>query len=443
MPVCRAEVHQKAGRTTTMDYMQEAPQLIETDAEMASRPNGNGVADGNELGIWQLNTHDAVRYHWRVWELTGLIQPAGMSRPLHLLRAILINALVTLLFPLTLLAKLFFTHSLQELCENLTITITDIAANFKFINVYLVRRQLAEIRRLLQQLDRRAIGVQHPEELQALQLAINMARNSFRIFAGIFVFGTALSCLRVTISRERTLLYPAWFGIDWQHSDAAYLCLCGYQLFGLAVQALQDCANDSYPPAYLCILTGHMRALELRVRRIGYPAWSSRSVSCDHQRWRRAVHVELCSCIDDYINIIKLHAIIQQILSIACLAQFLCSAAVQCTVGMHFLYVTDSNDLSAMALSMVFFIAVTLEVFIICYFGDRMRGQSEKLCDAFYACNWVDQTPQFRRILIITLMTSQQTFCIYAGGYIAVTLKTFVQVIRSTWSVFTLLLRAK
>ncbi|EDW62699.1 odorant receptor 2a [Drosophila virilis] len=426
-----------------MDYLQEAPQLIETDVEMASRRDGHGNRVGYEIRIWQLNTHDAVRYHWRVWQLTGLIQPAGMSRPLYLVRAILINALVTLLFPLTLLAKLFFTHSLQELCENLTITITDIAANFKFINVYLVRRQLFEIRHLLRRLDRRAIDVQHPEELEALQLAVNMARKSFRIFAGIFVLGTALSCLRVTISRERTLLYPAWFGIDWQHSDAAYFCVCGYQLLGLTVQALQDCANDSYPPAYLCILTGHMRALELRVRRIGYPVWSTRSDSYNQQHYRRIAHVELCRCIDDYINIIKLHAIIQQILSIACLAQFLCSAAVQCTVGMHFLYVTDSNDLSAMALSMVFFIAVTLEVFIICYFGDRMRGQSEKLCEAFYACNWVEQTPQFKRTLVITLMTSQQTFCIYAGGHIAVTLRTFLQVVRSTWSVFTLLLRAK
>ncbi|XP_017869519.1 PREDICTED: odorant receptor 2a [Drosophila arizonae] len=384
-----------------------------------------------------LDTHEALSYHWRVWELTGLIRPSGRSRSRYLLQAISLNVLVTLLFPLTLLARLILTRNLQELCENLTITITDIAANFKFINVFLVRRQLDRIRELLQVLDRRALSVQHPEELDALRQAVSTARRSFRIFAGIFVVGTLLSCIRVAIAKERRLLYPAWFAVDWLSSDLAYVCICCYQLFGLIVQAIQDCANDSYPPAYLCVLTGHMRALELRVRRLGYPGHP------ECPPWCRIVQLELHDCIEDFIHISQLHASIQQILSIACLAQFICTATVQCTVAMHFLYVTDSHDLSAMMLSSVFFLAVTLEVFIICYFGDRMRSQSEQLCDAFYACNWLDQSPQFRRLLVFTLMRSQRTFCIYAGGYIAVTLETFEQVIRSTYSAFTLLLRAK
>ncbi|XP_030080079.1 odorant receptor 2a [Drosophila hydei] len=384
-----------------------------------------------------LSTHEALSHHWRVWELTGLIQPAGMSRLRYLIQAISLNVLVTLLFPLTLLARLILTRNLQELCENLTITITDIAANFKFVNVFLVRRQLDQIRELLQVLDRRALSVQHPEELQALKQAVSMARNSFRIFAGIFIFGISLSCIRVAIAKERRLLYPAWFAVDWHSSDVAYVAICCYQLFGLIVQAIQDCANDSYPPAYLCVLTGHMRALELRVRRLGHP----RRPDCPP--WYRSTQLQLCDCIEDFINISMLHAAIQQILSVACLAQFLCTATVQCTVAMHFLYVSDSHDLSAMMLSTVFFIAVTLEVFIICYFGDRMRSQSEQLCDAFYACNWLDQTPQFRRMLLFTLMRSQKPFCIYAGGHIAVTLETFEQVIKSTYSAFTLLLRAK
>ncbi|KAH8420658.1 hypothetical protein KR222_004636, partial [Zaprionus bogoriensis] len=386
----------------------------------------------------QLDTHSGVEYHWQVWQLMGLIRPSGMPRHWFLLRGIVINVLVTLFFPLTLLAKLFFTYSLRELCENLTITITDLVANLKFINVFLVRRQLQEIRQLLRQLDKRAMQLRNGEEIAALRQAVLTAQRSFRTFAGIFVFGTTLSCIRVAIGQERQLLFPAWFGLDWRQSDWAYFLIYSYQLFGLIVQALQDCANDSYPPAYLCILTGHMRALELRVRRIGYPDRDSESeqelnphLLYDHRRRRRVVYAQLCACLEDYMNILKLHSIIQEILSIACLAQFMCSAAVQCTVAMHFLYVADSNDLSAMMLSLVFFSSVTLEVFIICYFGDGLRSQSEALLDAFYACNWIDQLPHFKRNLIITLQRAQRPCFIYAGGYIAVTLETFVQVRKS------------
>lgn len=414
-----------------------------------------------------LDTHSAVAYHWKVWQLMGLVQPPGMSRHWFIVRRIVINSLVTLLFPLTLLAKLFFTHSLRELCENLTITITDTVANLKFINVFLVRRQLHEIRELLLQLDERAVRVGNVEELSALRHAVQTARRGFCVFACIFVFGTALSCFRVAIAQERQLLFPAWFGVDWQNSDVAYRLIYAYQLFGLSVQALQDCANDSYPPAYLCILTGHMRALELRVRRIGYGSWQEGSeLSLER---RHAIYAELCDCIIDYINILKLHGIIQEILSVACMAQFVCSAAVQCTVAMHFLYVADVHDMSAMILSLVFFLSVTLEVFIICYFGDQLRTQSEALREAFYDCNWMDQLPQFGRNLIVTLQRAQRPCYIYAGGYIAVTLETFVkvgrgrllfgfiveflidsflccffwQVMRSTYSAFTLLLRAR
>ncbi|KAH8292856.1 hypothetical protein KR044_001175, partial [Drosophila immigrans] len=375
----------------------------------------------------ELDTHSAVDYHWGVWQLMGLIQQEGSSRFQFLLRSLAINVLVTLLFPLTLMTKLFFTYSLRELCENLTITITDIVANLKFFNVFLVRRQLYEIKALLRILDRRALAVNDPDELAVLRQAVNTSRLSFRTFGGIFVFGTALSCFRVAIAKERQLLYPAWFGIDWKRSNVVYVLIYMYQLFGLIIQAIQDCANDSYPPAYLCILIGHMRALELRIRRIGYPS-PVPHIRFDRRAYERAAYYELRDCIEDYVLILRLHLIIQKILSVACLAQFMCSAAVQCTVAMHFLYVADSKDLSAMILSLVFFSAVTLEVFIICYFGDRMRSQSEELLNAFYACNWTDQSRRFKRNLIFTLVRTQRPSYILAGGYIAVTLETFLQV---------------
>lgn len=380
-----------------------------------------------EENLMELDTHSAVSYHWRVWELMGLMQPANISRLQFLTRSVFINVLVTLLFPLTLLVNLFFTNGLQELFENLSITITDIVANLKFINVFLVRQQLREIQDVLRELDKRAMTVCNQQELQVLHQSVRTARNSFRTFAGIFLFGTALSCNRMAIARNRQLLYPAWFGVDWHRSDLAYWLISVYQMLGLAVQAMQNCANDSYPPAYLSILTGHMRALELRVRRIGYPS-PMPHIHHNRAKYQQCVYLELCDCIEDYIKILRLHVIIQEVLSVACMAQFVCSAAVQCTVAMHLLYAVNSNDLSTMILSLVFFVAVTLEIFIICYFGDRMFTQSETLFDAFYACNWMDQLPQFKRNLIITLIRSQRPYLIYAGGYISVTLKTFVQV---------------
>lgn len=327
---------------------------------------------------------------------------------------------------MSLLARLLFTTNMAGLCENLTITITDIVANLKFANVYMVRKQLHEIRSLLRLMDARARLVGDPEEISALRKEVNIAQGTFRTFASIFVFGTTLSCVRVVVRPDRELLYPAWFGVDWMHSTRNYVLINIYQLFGLIVQAIQNCASDSYPPAFLCLLTGHMRALELRVRRIGCRTEKSNKGQT-YEAWREEVYQELIECIRDLARVHRLREIIQRVLSVPCMAQFVCSAAVQCTVAMHFLYVADDHDHTAMIISIVFFSAVTLEVFVICYFGDRMRTQSEALCDAFYDCNWIEQLPKFKRELLFTLARTQRPSLIYAGNYIALSLETFEQ----------------
>ncbi|EDV45599.1 uncharacterized protein Dere_GG12926 [Drosophila erecta] len=390
----------------------------------------------------ELDTHSAVYYHWRVWELTGLMRPPGVANLRYLVYSITVNLVVTVLFPVSLLARLLFTTNMAGFCENLTITITDIVANLKFANVYMVRKQLHEIRSLLRLMDARARLVGDPEEISALRKEVNIAQSTFRTFGSIFVFGTILSCIRLVVRPHRELLYPAWFGVDWMHSTRNYVLITIYQLFGLVVQAIQNCASDSYPPAFLCLLTGHMRALELRVRRIGSRKENS-TEGQSYEAWREEVYQELVECIRDLMRVHRLREIIQRVLSAACMAQFACSAAVQCSVAMHFLYMADEHDHTAMIISIVFFLAVTLEVFVICYFGDRMRTQSEALCDAFYDCNWVEQLPKFKRELLFTLARTQRPSLIYAGNYIALSLETFEQVMRFTYSVFTLLLRAK
>jgi len=287
------------------------------------------------------------------------MRPPGISRLAYRVYAVVINLLVTLLFPCSLLARLLFTTNMAGMCENLTITITDIVANLKFANVYLVKSHLYEIRSLLRLMDARARRIGDPEELRALKREVDIARGSFRVFARIFVFGTALSCFRLVIRPDRELLYPAWFGVDWMHSTRNYVFINLYQLFGLVVQAVQNCASDSYPPAFLCLLTGHMRALELRVRRIGYRA---EGLTGNDDSWREEVYEELVECIRDLMRVHQLRKIIQRILSVPCMAQFACSAAVQCTVAMHFLYMADDNDLTAMIISIVFFTAHTYSV---------------------------------------------------------------------------------
>lgn len=122
----------------------------------------------------------------------------------------------------------------------------------------------------------------------------------------------------------------------------------------------------------------------------------------------------------------RLHKTIQEIISIACLAQFVCTGLAQCTIGVYMLYV--GMDYSKLLNIMIFFIAVTLEILILCHFGDQLCQKSEQLTLAIYSCNWMDQNKRFKLALTLLLRRSQKTMVIMAGNLIPVRLPTFVQV---------------
>ncbi|XP_058988261.1 odorant receptor 2a-like [Musca domestica] len=401
----------------------------------------NALTDNNKNIYSKLDTNVAFEYHWKVWRWTGIKPPQDMNPQLYRLYAIVLNFLATVLFPLSLIANVFFTQNLQQLCENLTITISDCQSNLKFINVFLVRHQLDRIKSILRRLDRR---VQDDKEFAVLKSAIATARSSFLIFFRLYSFGTTLSVVKVALAESRSLLFPAWFGVNWDGNLSTYVVVIVYQFFGLAVQALQNVANDSYPPAYLVILSAHMRALEIRVKAVGQfrQEGMQQPLTLSAEEQAKCLK-EFNECIKDYLNILKLHSIIQRIISKACLAQFACSALVQCTVGLHFMYVVDAANYEAQLMSIIFFVAVTLEAFVICYFGHMMSLQSSNLTYAFYSCGWLAQSPEFKRNLIITLMRTQRTSTIRAGSYIPVDLPTFVVLMKYAYSVFTLLIRFK
>lgn len=247
------------------------------------------------------DTNLAFYYHWKVWHWMGIKAPKNCNIHIYRIYAVVINALVTVLFPLTLIINVFFAKNTQQLCENLTITITDTIANLKFINVYLVRDELEKIKTILGKLDKRA---KHTEEQKVLKTAISMSQTSFLVFVRLYTVGTCLSIMKVFFAEKRCLLYPAWFGVNWFDNTLLYIIVMGYQLFGLVVQALQNCANDSYPPAYLIILTAQMKALELRVRAIGRTENEEERIYLTKEERERNVK-EFNECIKDYKNILK------------------------------------------------------------------------------------------------------------------------------------------
>ncbi|XP_020717432.1 odorant receptor 2a [Ceratitis capitata] len=234
-------------------------------------------------------------------------------------------------------------------------------------------------------------------------------------------------------------MYPAWYPFDYKASRINFWIAYGYQSVGFLVQCTQACSVDTYPQAYMRILIAHMQALSLRIERIGLNANDNTSTSLKYltKEEMKRNYYELVSCIKDHKTIIELFSTIQKPISGTSMAQFVCTGVAQCTIGVYMLYV--GFNLSIMLNMAVFFISVTMETLILCYYGDLFCQECEKLSKAIYNCNWTIQSSEFKRALCIFLLRSQRVNVLMAGNWIPVKLPTFVMVVKSSYSIFTLL----
>ncbi|TMW42565.1 hypothetical protein DOY81_012355 [Sarcophaga bullata] len=195
------------------------------------------------------------------------------------------------------------------------------------------------------------------------------------------------------------------------------------------MQALQDLGNDTYPQAYLVILTAHIKALALRIKSLGKGIAVHTSDT--------ELYQQLIDCIKDHKTIFELFLTIQDTISFTCLAQFMATGLAQCTIGVYMIYV--GLDVSKLINIAIFFSAMTFEIFILCYYGDLYCQANDELVEAVYDCDWINRDVKFQRALRFILQRSQQTNIIMAGNIIPVRLPTFVKVMKTAYSVFTVL----
>lgn len=113
-------------------------------------------------------------------------------------------------------------------------------------------------------------------------------------------------------------------------------------------------------------------------------------------------------------------------LSSACFYQFVCTATALCTLSFYSMYV----QLSPSKMIHLFFmlVGIIMETLIICYAAEEVGSSAEEICHAIYACNWIDQSLQFKRTLCFMLKRSQRPVGIWATRLLPVRMTTFLAV---------------
>ncbi|RZC39078.1 7tm 6 domain containing protein [Asbolus verrucosus] len=83
--------------------------------------------------------------------------------------------------------------------------------------------------------------------------------------------------------------------------------------------------------------------------------------------------------------------------------------------------------------------AISVQVFMYCWFGNEIEVKSSKLPYAIFESDWTSLPPKIKKELLIFLIRVQQPLKMSAFGLFYLSLETFVKILRTSWSYFALL----
>ncbi|XP_049879656.1 putative odorant receptor 85e [Pectinophora gossypiella] len=83
--------------------------------------------------------------------------------------------------------------------------------------------------------------------------------------------------------------------------------------------------------------------------------------------------------------------------------------------------------------------AVALDIFVYCYFGNQIILQADRVSTAAYHSAWHTMGPRPRRLLLNILLANRRPTIVRAGRFLPMDLHTFVVIIKTSFSYYTLL----
>lgn len=237
------------------------------------------------------------RYHWIAWKYMGLIPPKapGLKRTLYICYSIIIFSLLTVGFPLSIGLCFMIVESFQEFCEATFAAVTFTGESVKFLSILFIIPKLKLVTDTADRLHKR---IKTDSELKYLKETMSEAYTMSMRISMVYisaVLSTELISFLNTLISERALTFPGWFPVDWQGDQKMFYICHFYQFFGSISGGLQAIVSNTYVLVYIQYYVGHVKALRVRVLKIGENPEANR-----HDDF-----MELIECIKDHQHIIR------------------------------------------------------------------------------------------------------------------------------------------
>lgn len=376
-----------------------------------------------------------MRYHQFVWQVTGLWPPDttnGQNRcfgRIYPLYRVLVFGILYVLFPACMLLNLLFVPDIGAAVNTLLVSSTVVLAAVKGALIWYNR---AAIRALLIAIGALDACLVSGEQRVLIERALRDARRIVIMLSILYYGGCVFGLVLTQINHpdggdaelaEPLLMWPSWYpGVPWQRGGAVLAVVLVFQMCGSCAAVLMDSSADVYGAAVFVLLGAHFDALGLRLEALGYAKMPTQ------QEQQRHGERELRECVRHHQLCVGVAQRINAITSVHYFIQFACSGVIVCASAFQLSVMNPVKELSRFTFVCEYLAAMSIQIYVPCYYGSALTAKSERLLRNLYASCWQEQSQRFGSALRVLAERMLRSMVPMAGGLMVIGLPTFVSV---------------
>uniref|UniRef100_A0A6P7GQE5 Odorant receptor n=1 Tax=Diabrotica virgifera virgifera TaxID=50390 RepID=A0A6P7GQE5_DIAVI len=372
------------------------------------------------------------------WNLFVLYKFGYMLRPFrncmdfvwYLPKLGYICGVLVLQFTLEFMNFFYLENSVTDIVGAFFMTLVTGVQIIKLIFLYINMRGIED---LLQSINRPEFQPKSDYQTKILWSYILRSRIMLAAFwlAGVFTVATWI--IFPLLEEEPKLPIEIWFPFDLKNTTNFYIAYA-FVMFATFTNGIINMCIDTLLSASMMIGAAQFEILNDSLENIRYFSEeelksSGKSINC---RDKDEIFPELQEIMDQkFKECIEHHRIIiafldeyQNMFTYCLLVQFVSSVNIIC-VGLFELAQTELGSVQFFS-RVGYQFCFLYEIFLMCYYGNEVTIQSNKLVYSAYHSHWIHSSRLFRKHLIYFMTRTQVTVSILAGRLFTLNLGSFV-----------------
>ncbi|XP_053596878.1 odorant receptor 46a-like [Microplitis demolitor] len=322
-------------------------------------------------------------------------------------------------------------NDFQQFVDNSIILVTMIGICGKMFNVIIKSKEIIQVINILNSY---LCCCQDSEEKKIQDKFDKMI--NYRTLAFLVVTESAV-ILTVSVSVMRDTPNRIMFFNTWLPFDAStffgYWIAYTHQVLAHFFSALANVAYDTLIPGLMLKICAQLSILEYRLKLLAKNNYSSESLNNIKQREINAVS----KCVKHHLKIFQLAEKTNQVFSTIMFVQFSISTFVICVTIYRLSQVEISDPEFASMAS--YFMCLLSQIFGTCLASTECSIKSFDIAMAVYQTDWYNLTTATQKSLLLIMTRSSRPLRFNAGYFIDISLNSFNQLIKLSYSAYNVL----